>query len=209
MPKILKFPKNFFWGASISSHQVEGGNKNNWTEWEMKNAGIQVEKASQRYEEWQRSEFPEMFEKANYISGKAADHYNLYKEDIKILKKLNLNSFRFSLEWSRIEPEEGKFDKEAIKHYRRVLEELKKNDIEPFVTLWHWTSPLWLTGKGGESSKHFIFYFERFVQKITGEYKDLVKYWMTINEPTLIMFESYLAGNRPPQKRNPFTAYQV
>lgn len=78
-----------------------------------------------------------MFNSKNYISGKAADHYNLYEKDFDILKELGQNAFRFSIEWSRIEPKKGKFDQKEIEHYQKVVKALKERNIEPFVTLWH------------------------------------------------------------------------
>lgn len=140
--KVLKFPKGFLWGAATSAYQVEGKNKNDWSEWEKKNA----ERLSREAEaKWQArktgqpsSKFPEMFDPKNYISGRACDHYNRYEEDFDIAKSLGMNAFRISIEWSRIEPEEGKFDKREIEHYRKVLETIRECGMEPFVTLWHW-----------------------------------------------------------------------
>ena len=106
----MLFGSEFFWGTATASHQVEGNNKNNWTEWEQFNPQILLKK----------------YPKENYISGNAVDHFTRYKEDIQIMKSLNLNSYRFSIEWSRIEPQEGNFDKEAINHYKELIKELKK-----------------------------------------------------------------------------------
>jgi beta-glucosidase len=109
--------------------------------WEQENAKHQAKTAKKRLDwlpNWgdikDQAENPE-----NYISGRGVDHYNRYKEDFDILQQLNLNAFRFTVEWSRIEPEEGEFDKEAIKHYKNYIAELKARGIEPFLNLWHWT----------------------------------------------------------------------
>ena len=106
------FPKNFLWGASVASHQVEGNNENQWTVWELENATRLAKSAKQRLDwmpKWKdiqsQAEDPE-----NYISGNAVDHYRKYKEDLKLAKSLNINSFRFGVEWSRVEPEEGPWD---------------------------------------------------------------------------------------------------
>src|SRR4051794_40938023 len=135
-----KFPKGFLWGAATSSHQVEGGNINDWSEWEKSPARIADLK--------RRGLNPE-----EYISGKACDHYNRFEEDFDIAKKLGHTAHRFSIEWSRIEPIQGTFDEEEIEHYRQVIKALRKRGIEPFVTLWHWPVPLWLRDKGGVLSK--------------------------------------------------------
>src|SRR4030043_1840312 len=76
-------------------------------------------------------------------AGLAADHLRHWKEDINILKELNQNAYRFSMEWARIEPEEGRFDENAINFYKDLIKELKNNDIEPFLTCWHFTNPKW------------------------------------------------------------------
>ena len=143
MSKKLKFPNGFFWGASTAAHQVEGDNHNNWTKWEKNNAQRLATAAKQGTDIWKkwesrdRNKFPEMCESSNYISGRAADHYNRYEEDFDIAKLLGHNAHRFSIEWSRIEPQEGKFNKQEIAHYKKKVEALNLRGIESFVTLWH------------------------------------------------------------------------
>ena len=209
MSEKLKFPTGFLWGAATSAHQVEGGNKNNWSEWEKANAEILAEKAKTYWQDWQKKKFPEMFNPQNYISGRACDHYNLYEKDFDIAKNLGHNAHRFSIEWSRIEPEEGKFDEKEIEHYRKVIRALKERGLEPFVTLWHWTNPLWLEEKGGCESKKFPFYFSRYAEYVVNKFKSEVKFWITLNEPTSIISYSYLIGVWPPQKRNLFLVFKV
>ena len=133
------FPKHFFWGASTASHQVEGGNHNQWSVWELANARDLAQTAHQHlswlprwYEVRNAAEEPD-----NYVSGEGVDHYNRYKEDFDILTSLNFNSFRFTVEWSRIEPEEGKWNKEAIEHYKKYIKELRRKKVEPFLNIWH------------------------------------------------------------------------
>jgi beta-glucosidase len=186
-----RFPKNFMWGAAVAAHQVEGGNTNNFTIWEKKYAKYLAKTAKQRL--WWNPNI-KFFEKEisnpqNYISGQAVNHYELYKKDFQLLKELNLNTFRFSIEWSRIEPEKGVFNQKEIEYYREYIKELRKLGIEPIVTLWHWTMPIWLcTDENKNIPKEFNKYFVRFVSKMVGEYKDLVKYWITLNEPETILF---------------------
>ncbi|TSD01802.1 MAG: beta-glucosidase [Parcubacteria group bacterium Athens0714_25] len=203
--KKLKFPKGFLWGASTSAHQVEGGLRNNWTEWEKENAERLAEEAGKKWKKWQQEKFPEMFEKENYISGRACDHYNRYEEDFEIAKELGHNAHRFSIEWSRIEPEEGKFDEKEIEHYRKVILALKERGMEPFVTLWHWTEPVWFNEKGGWINKKSQKYFLRFVEKIVSELKNDVKFWIVVNEPNVGLGFGYLTGAQPPAKKNLIT----
>ncbi len=111
----LKFPDSFLWGAATSSYQVEGDNKNSdWWNWESEG-------------------------KVREASGKACNQYELFKNDFKLAKSLNHNAHRFSLEWSRIEPEEGKFNRNAIAHYREVIKNLRGLGLEPVVTINHFT----------------------------------------------------------------------
>src|SRR5215469_12944808 len=127
-PLPLAFPKRFFWGASTSAHQVEGGNHNQWSVWELENARALAQKAPYQKKylpKWDEIE-AEAVNPANYVSGMAVDHYHLYEQDFSYLKAMNMNAFRFSIEWSRIEPEEGAWNVEAIQHYREYLQALKK-----------------------------------------------------------------------------------
>ena len=145
----------------------------------------------------------------DFPAGKACDHYNRYEEDFDLLKKLNQNTYRFSIEWSRVEPEEGKFDEKEIKHYRQVTSALKKLDIEPFVGLWHWTNPLWIKNKGGWESKKIAYYFSRYAKKIVSSLKNNVKFWITINEPEIYTSSSYVSGIWPPYKKSIFSFISV
>ncbi len=205
----IKFPKNFYWGAASSAHQVEGGNFNDWTEWEKKNAVQLAKKAGSYYQEWQQKKFPEMLEPQNYISGRACDHYHQFERDFEIAKDLNQNAHRFSIDWSRIEPEEGKFNQKEIEHYRQVLSVLKKRNLEPFVTLYHWPLPVWLAKKGGWLNPGTPQYFNRYVKILSENLFDLVNFWITINEPNVYTFNSFLRGVWPPQEKNLLKYFRV
>ena len=196
-----KFPDGFLWGTSTSSHQVEGNTKNNWTEWEKENSERLAREAKQKWKSWQQEKFPEMFEAENYISGRACDQYNRFEEDFDLAKMGGHNAHRFSIEWSRIEPEEGKFDQQEIEHYRKVISALRERGLEPFVTLWHWTEPVWFNEKGGWNNKKSVEYFVNFVGRVVSEYKDLVKFWVVVNEPNVSMGFGYLKGTQPPAKK--------
>lgn len=207
----MKANKHFYWGASTASHQVEGGTHNQWSVWELENANDLAKTAKHRLgwmKNWDtikdRAKDPN-----NYVSGKGVDHYNRYIEDFDILQELGLNAFRFGIEWSRVEPEQGIFDDEAIAHYRDYIAELNKRNIEPFINLWHWTMPTWFTDMGGFEKRRNIRYFEAYVQKITNELLYDVNYVLTINEPNVYMGLSYGDGEWPPQKKSKLLAIRV
>src|SRR3989338_7255750 len=166
--------ERFYWGAATSSHQIEGGNSNDWTEWEKTHAKrLALGAKRTTWPEFILKNYPSPLEPENYISGKACDHYNRFREDFDIAKSLGHNAHRFSLEWSRIEPEEGRFDEKEIAHYREVIAALRERGMEPFVTLWHWTLPLWLRNQGGWENKKtiqdFVLYAEKIVE-LLGEH---------------------------------------
>ncbi len=202
--------KDFLWGAAASSHQVEGGNYNDWTEWERVTAEARAKQG--KLKNWpdfiaKAVDGPSPLQKEHYISGRACDHYHRFKEDFDIAKSLGHNAHRLSIEWSRIEPEEGEFNEKAVAHYKEVVQALRDRGLEPFVTLWHWTLPLWLAKKGGVLNKKFPDYFEQYVGKITEALGNDVNFWITVNEPEIYSLDSYLKGARPPQKKNLFLFY--
>ena len=209
MAKLLKFPVGFYWGASASAHQADGGNRNNWSVWEKENAERLAEHAKHHWYLWQLELFPGMLKPGNYISGKATDHYNRYKEDFDIAKSLGHNAHRFSIEWSRIEPKEGRFDEKEIEHYKKVIKVLREDGMEPFVTLWHWTLPLWLRDIGGWGNRKTPHYFARYAAKLANELGRDVQYWITVNEPMVYATHSYMKGDWPPQKKNGFAYLRI
>ena len=197
----LSFPKRFFWGASISTHQTEGDNHNQWTTWELETAQVKAAQAPYNYQHltiWEdikgQATTPE-----NYVSGKATDHYHKYALDFDIAKKLHFSMLRTGIEWSRIEPEEGKFNEAAIEHYRNYLKALKDRDITPLITLWHWTFPDWFAEKGGFTKRRNIKYFIRYVKYITDQLGSQLEYVITINEPTVYATMSYHEQRWPPE----------
>lgn len=197
------FPKQFLWGASVSAHQVEGGNHNQWSVWELQNAKALAKKAEYDLEwlpEWDNIK-KEATKPSNYVSGKAADHYHRYEEDFDLLQEMNMSAFRFSIEWSRIEPEQGKWNYDEIEHYRRYLVSLRKRRIQPIVTMFHWTVPMWFIEKGGFEKKRNIDDFVVFVEKVIDELGDLFKLVCTLNEPDSYTMNGWLTGAWPPAKQ--------
>ncbi len=207
-----EFPEDFLWGASTASHQVEGGTFNQWTVWELQHAKELAETSQHRLSwmpEWDRikkeAQTPE-----NYLSGRGIDHYNQYQHDFDILQKLNLNSFRFGLEWSRLEPQEGAWDAAAFAHYKAYLQELLDRGVQPVVNLWHWTMPTWFCDKGGFEKRSNIVFFERFVRKVCAELPlDKCRYIITLNEPNVYASFGYGIGEWPPNKKSWITFIRV
>ncbi len=173
---MKKFPTGFYWGAATASYQVEGGIEN--TDWA---------------EAAREGRVP--------TCGQACDHYNRFESDFDLAKELGHNAHRFSVEWARIEPEEGKFDKEAILHYREVLKALHARRITPFITLWHFTLPLWFSQKGGFERADAPELFARYCAHVVSELGDLCTHFSTINEPSVIGSNGWLRGSWPPFKR--------
>ena len=153
----------FLIGSSTSAHQVEGNNIHS-DYWAMENM-----------------KYSDFLEK----SGDAVDHYHLYKDDIKMMKDANLNAYRFSIEWARIEPKNGEFDENEIKHYEDVIKTCLSNNIEPIVTLHHFTSPKWLIDEGGWENPKVVFYFKRYVNKVISSLGKYLHYVCTINEANM------------------------
>src|SRR6185437_11096988 len=155
---------------------VEGDNKNcDWWEWEGKGRIANGDSAAI-----------------------ACDSYKRYREDISLLRELNQNAHRLSIEWSRIEPSEGTFDARQIRHYRDVLGELREQAMLPMVTLHHFTSPQWFARKGGWNSPDSPRAFLPFVRRVVEDLGDLVGLWCTINEPSIYAANGWITGEFPP-----------
>ena len=170
------FPNGFYWGAASASYQVEGGIEN--TDWAKAARDGRVPHC-----------------------GIACDHYNQYESDFDLAKELGHNTHRFSVEWARIEPEAGKFNHEAIAHYREVLKALHARKITPFITLWHFTLPLWFSESGGFERKDAPEIFARYCAFVAKELGDLCNHFSTINEPSVYGSNGWLRGSWPPFKR--------
>lgn len=173
MTRVFKLPDGFLWGASTSSYQVEGGIFNN--DWAEASKDGRVMPA-----------------------GSATDHYNRYKEDLDIAKSLSHNAHRISIEWARIEPEEGKFDQTEMQHYRDVIKAMRERGLRPMITLWHFTQPIWFANKGGFAKKESVALFARYCKHVVDELDENGIIWTTINEPIVWSTFSYLWGQWPP-----------
>ncbi len=158
-----RFPENFYVGAATAAHQVEGNNIHSdyWAMEHMKYTNF------------------------NEPSLAAVDHYNRYEEDIKLMAEAGLNAYRFSIEWARIEPEQGIYDEKEIEHYRKVLLCCREHGIEPIVTMMHFTSPLWLIKNGGWESEATVEVFAKYCRYVAERLGDLMHYVVTINEANM------------------------
>jgi len=142
-------------------------------------------------------------------SGQAANHWEMYEEDFKLAKQLEHNAFRFSIEWAKVEPLQGQINYEALNHYKKVFEALAKNRLTPFVTLFHFSLPKWFADLGGFEKKTNIRHFTNFCKLIGTTFRDELKYIITINEPEIYAYHSYLIRKWPPQKGSYWTFNKV
>jgi len=165
------FPEGFLWGTATAAHQVEGGNVNN-DHWEMEHA--------------EHSPFVEP-------SGDACDSYHRWAEDLDLVAGAGLNTYRFSLEWSRIEPEEGEFSRAALDHYRRILDGCRERGLNPLVTLVHFTMPRWLMHDGGWTGPKAGDRLARFVEFAAPALTDAA-YVATVNEPNLMAVQPVIGA---------------
>ncbi|NCU39137.1 glycoside hydrolase family 1 protein, partial [Candidatus Saccharibacteria bacterium] len=192
-------------------HQVEGGNHNQWTEWELENAKSLAARASYLYGDlniWPLIE-KQAKDPNNYVSRRAAGHYTRYEEDFEYVRKMNLNSFRFSIEWSRIQPEKDSWDAAAIEHYRHYLKALHARGITPIVTLFHFTLPVWFSEMGGFAKRSNVKYFVEFAENTIDELGLDITWIVTINEPEIYAEQSYHEGNWPPNKQSKLQTWRV
>jgi beta-glucosidase len=168
----LAFPPGFLWGTATAAHQVEGGNSNSdWWAWELK-PGTPCKEPS----------------------GAAIDHYNHYGRDVETLAGLGFNTYRFSVEWARIEPSEGVFDETQLEHCRRMVAAVRNCKLVPMVTLNHFTLPIWVAKQGGWLAEATPALFERYVRRAVEALGEAVDWYCTINEPGVVAFGGYMGA---------------
>ncbi len=172
----MQFPEGFLWGTATAAHQVEGNNVNN--------------------DNWLYEHVPGTIYAEP--SGDACDHYHRYEQDIALLADLGFNTYRFSIEWARIEPEEGEFSKASLEHYRRVLIACHELGLTPMVTFHHFTSPRWLIAAGGWAGKDTPDRFARYCERATRYLGDLIGAACTLNEPNIALLFQQLGIVPPP-----------
>ncbi|MDK2800884.1 MAG: beta-glucosidase [Clostridiales bacterium] len=188
------FPKNFLWGVATASYQIEGA-----------------------YKEDGRGE--SIWDRFSHIPGKvvngdtgnvACDHYHLYPQDVKLLKEIGVNTYRFSISWPRIFPEgKGKPNEKGMTFYKELIHLLVQNNIKPAVTLYHWDLPQKLQNIGGWANRKITAYFEQYARYVFKELGDLVPIWITHNEPWVFSFLGNWKGVHAPGLTDFSTALQV
>jgi beta-glucosidase len=192
-PATLRFPPGFRFGVATSAHQVEGGlTANTWARWER---SVDA-RGEPRIDGGQRC-------------GQAADHWRRFAEDVELMQWLGINTYRFSIEWSRVEPRPGVIDADALLRYRSRCTTLLAVGIEPVVTLHHFTDPLWFADKGGFVGPDGVATFVRFVRTVVEHLGDLAAWWVTVNEPVAYAVQGWWRGVFPPGRTDPTAAVQV
>lgn len=176
----VHFPQGFCWGTATAAHQIEGANWNNdWWVWEHARDTPCVEP-----------------------SGDACDSWNRWSEDVALVAGLGLGTYRFSLEWSRIEPEPGEWSYAAMAHYRAICEALLQQGVDPTVTFHHFTTPRWVADRGGWEDPQTAELFARFCGRAANELSHVLRRACTINEPNIVALIGWLMGVFPPGKRD-------
>ena len=166
------FPDGFLWGAASAAHQIEGGNVNN--DW------------------WAFEHAPGT--PCTEPSGDACDSWHRWAEDLELLASLGFGAYRFSLEWSRIEPAEDEWSVAGLDHYRRQCAKARELGLVPMVTFHHFTTPTWLARRGGWEATDAPERFARFCDQAVARLGDVIGWACTINEPNIVASMGYLAG---------------
>lgn len=171
------FPDGFLFGTASAAHQVEGANTN--SDW------------------WAFEHDPTSG--CRDLSGDACDSWHRWEEDLDLVAALGLNSYRFSIEWARVEPTDGVFSPAALAHYRRMVEGCRDRGLVPVVTLHHFTLPAWMAAKGGFEAPEIAGRMGAYAERVVAELGDLIGLACTINEPNIVALMGYLLGVFPPK----------
>ena len=172
--------RDFLMGTATAALQIEGGDRNNnWYRW---------------------CELGKIKDGSHCL--RANDHYNRVEEDIALMRAMHNDTYRLGLEWSRIEPAPGQWSREGLDHYRRELELLLDAGITPLVTLHHFSHPLWFEDMAGWENRRSPEIFRRYTRTVVENLGDLIRDWITINEPNVYAMGSFLTGEWPPGKKS-------
>ena len=182
----VRLPRDLLLGSATAAHQVEGGLENDWMRMER--------------------EHPEKV-KDGGSAAVAIDHYHRFDADIAQLQSLHQNAYRFSVEWARVEPEDGRFDPSALRHYAEVVHACVRRGIEPVVTLQHFTLPVWLADRGGVLAPDAPARFARYAAACAEAFGDDVRWWITLNEPNVLSVFAYSNGEWPPYESSTAGAF--
>lgn len=178
------FPKDFLWGAATASAQIEGG-------WDCGGRTPSI---------WDAAPAGKVHNDETCHT--ACDHYHRWREDVALMKELGLKSYRFSVSWSRIIPQEGTVNEEGLKFYSDLVDALLEAGIEPLVTLYHWDLPLWMHEKGGWKTLAIRNAFLEYASAVVDRLSDRVQYWITFNEPQCFLMNGYMQGVHAPFQRD-------
>jgi beta-glucosidase len=174
----------FLWGAATSSHQIDGDHRfNDWWAWEATGA---IE--------------------GGVRSGQATGHRTKFRDDLKLAAEMGLTSYRFSFEWSWLEPEEGRWDETALQWYQDLIDTCAEFGLVPMATLHHFTLPNWLAERGGFSHKSAPVLFAKYVERVATAFGSRIPLWCTVNEPIVLAVGSYLGRFMPPAVYDPAAA---
>lgn len=194
MATVARFPEGFLWGVATASYQIEGS-------WDKDGEGVSI---------WDTFSHTQ----GKIIDGStgdvACDHYRRWREDIALMKELNVKAYRFSIAWTRIIPQgAGPVNPKGLDFYDRLVDGLLEAGIKPFVTLYHWDLPQALQDIGGWANRDVAYYFADYAAAVAHRLGDRVKHWMTHNEPWVVSWVGYGWGHHAPGIKNPKVALQV
>ncbi len=186
---LLRFPPQFLWGTSTAAFQVEGQNGlSNWSVWEQEPGHIAQ----------------------GHKSGRACDWWDgRWQEDLDRAAAAGQNAHRTSVEWSRLQPREGTWDEGALDYYRALIQGIRERGMTPFITLHHFTEPLWFSERGGWESEDAPELFAAYASKVVAALKEHVSLWATINEPNILAYGGFMIGQTPPGVRDTKRAFRV
>ena len=184
----VKFPENFVWGAATSAYQIEG-------------AVTEDGKGEHIWDVYTK-------EPGKIYSGHtgevACDHYHRYKEDVQLMKAIGLKAYRFSIDWSRVLPEGyGRVNEKAIAFYNALIDELLENEIEPYITLYHWELPYEIYKRGGWMNPQIVEWFGEYAKLVAERFSDRVTHFFTLNEPQCFVGLGFLTGEHAPGVKAP------
>ena len=191
----MGFRKDFAWGTATSSQQIEG-------------AYLEGGKGLSIWDVF--SHEPGRIKDCS-TSDVACDHYHLFRKDVALMRSLGVNSYRFSISWSRIFPNGvGDISPDGVRFYSELIDELLDNGIEPYVTLFHWDYPYALYKKGGWLNDDSVEWFRQYAEKVTELYSDRVTYFITFNEPQCFIGQGFLEAVHAPGLNVPYKdAFQM
>ncbi|MBV8445601.1 MAG: glycoside hydrolase family 1 protein [Candidatus Dormibacteraeota bacterium] len=182
MSRGRALPGGFLIGCATAAHQVEGGIDNDWSRWVAADRSVVKDGSDATL---------------------AIDHFSRFREDLADRGAMGHSAHRFSVEWARVEPQPGVFDPEALRHYRGVVTACRAAGMEPYVTLQHFTLPVWLAERGGLTAPETPWLFARYAGACAEALGDAVRFWLTINEPAVLAAMGHLLGNWPPRQASP------